>query len=372
MTPHPATVSIESLPADGGHKVCGVGGVTRLVDYLKARLVLVPVNEVGDLITSGFVRIAIAGRSVIGRTIDLVADGDRICIDVAALAALEAALRWNPPWDHPLAVHHEDDDLLVVEKPAGMHVHPLGDKRERTLVNALVFRAGGRAGHAWANWRPHVVQRLDCVVSGMLVVAKHAAAKAALVRAQKAGTLQRTYRAMVRGRIEGDAGIIDAPVGRDPARGGRRCILSTPHGGRSAVTHWTVVERHADRTLVELQPQTGRTHQLRVHLASRGHPIVGDRLYERGWSPDAAARETRAAAEAEADGNSSPAAEAAPDGSSSRAAPARRADDPVFAIALHATALRLVHPRTGERLFLCAVPPAGFGFEPSAVADSMP
>ena len=111
------------------HVVRGVAGVARLVDYLKERLALVPVTEVGDLITSGFVMIGIGDGEVSGRTGDLVADGDRISIAERALAALEASGRWNPPWQQPLTMRHEDDDLIVVEKPAGMHVHPLGDRR---------------------------------------------------------------------------------------------------------------------------------------------------------------------------------------------------------------------------------------------------
>ena len=350
MTPPRLTVSALHAADDPAHVVCGAGSGARLVDYLKARLVLVPVNEVGDLITSGFVRIATATGSVVGRTADPVADGDRIAIDPRALAALEALLRWNPPWDHPLVVHHEDDDLLVVEKPAGMHVHPLGDKREHTLVNALVFHAGGRAHEPWARWRPHVVQRLDCVVSGMLVIAKNAAVKAALVRAQKAGRLQRTYRAMVQGRIAGDHGEIDAPVGRDPAHGGRRCILPAQQGGQPAVTRWNVLERYGDRTLVELEPETGRTHQLRVHLASIGHPIVGDRLYE-----NARVDENAPAARPGASHGTS----MTPHAGADVAAPARLENG--AAIALHATALRLAHPRTRALLFFCALPPDDFG-----------
>ena len=252
-----------------------------------------------------------------GRTIDLVANGDTISIDSAELARLEASARWNPPWDHELAILHEDDELVVLDKPAGMHVHPLGDRREHTLVNALVHHAGGRSGGAWAAWRPHVVQRLDCVVSGVLVVAKNATAKAALVRAQKKREIVRTYRALVVGRVADDEGVIDAPLGREPGRGYRRAVVAEEQGGRPALTRWKVVERFDGSTLVELEPETGRTHQLRAHLASIGHPIVDDHLYAQR----------------------SPAEE-----------PLRLGDAPMAPIALHATHLALRHPRSGESL----------------------
>jgi 23S rRNA pseudouridine1911/1915/1917 synthase len=314
------------------HVVHGVTGTTRLVDYLKDRLILVPVTEVGDLITSGLVRIDLPGGSVTGRTIDLVADGDRIAIDGPALAALEAASRWNPSWDHPVTIHHEDDDVLVVEKPAGMHVHPLSFRREHTLVNALVFHAGAREGRPWGNWRPHTVQRLDGVVSGLLVVAKSAAAKATLVRAQQQRELSRGYLAMVAGRVSTEGGIIDAAVGRDPAQVGRRCVLAVEQGGRRAITLWKVRSRFDDRTLVELNPETGRTHQLRVHMASLGHPILGDLLYDAPpLDPDAAG------------------------------------------IALHATEVSLRHPRSGELLVVRSAPPAGFGlYDSTASGDASP
>ncbi|MFN2424910.1 MAG: RluA family pseudouridine synthase [Candidatus Binatia bacterium] len=309
------------------HTVNGVAGVARLVDYMKDRLALVPVIEVGDLITSGFVTIAVGDNEVSGRTVDLVADGDRLSIDTSALARLEAAGRWNPPWPCELSIVHEDDELVVVEKPACMHVHPLGDSREHTLVNALVHYAGGRSADPWARWRPHAAQRLDAVVSGLLVVAKSAETKAALVRAQMKREIQRIYRALVIGHVDAEGGVIDSPLGREPGRF-RRGVVELGDGGRHAVTRWITVERFADRTLVELTPETGRTHQLRAHLASIGHPIVGDHLY----SLLAASEE-----------------------------PARLDNATMTPIALHATRLRLRHPRTHEMLELESPLPATFG-----------
>jgi len=314
------------------HVVHGVTGSARVVDYMKDRLALVPVTEIGDLITSGRVVISTRGEDpdaprAPARTMDPVSDGDCIAIHDVALAALESASRWNPPWDHPLVVLHEDDDLLVVVKPAGMHVHPLGDRREHTLVNALVHHAGGRPGRPWAAWRPHAVQRLDVVVSGLLLVAKNAACKAELVRAQKRKAIRRTYRAMVSGVVASEGGVIDAPIGREPGRGYRRAVLPVESGGQEALTRWKRIETLADRTLVELQPESGRTHQLRVHLASLGHPIVDDGLY----AADAAETIDRLGIA------------------------------PIRPIALRATGLVFVHPKSGKELSFESPPPRDFG-----------
>lgn len=300
-----------------GHVVAGVLGAARLVDYLKERLAVVPITEIGRLITAGGV--FIGGRAQCGRTFDRIADGDSLRLDATALAQLAASGRWNPPWEHGLAIAYEDDDLLVVDKPAGMPVHPLGAWRDGTLLNALVFHAGARPEQPWASWRPHLLQRLDHGVSGLLVVAKSAAVKATLVRAQKQHAIVRSYCALVTGRITAESGVIDAPLGREPGSGYRRAIVPLAAGGATAITRWRVLECYPDRTLVALQPETGRTHQLRVHLASLGHPIVGDDLY------------ARRAPEAEP-----------PWGGEARSR----------AIALHARHLRFEHPRSGKLLEL--------------------
>ncbi len=336
------------------HTASHVPAGARLVDYMKSRLTLVPVTDVGDLITTGHTWIragrgsdAARGDWIRGRTVDLVADGDGIAIAASALDDLRDSSRWTPPWPVPLAILHEDEDLVVLNKPAQMHVHPLGDRREHTLVNALVHHAGGGSEGPWALWRPHAVQRLDFVVSGVIAVAKSAEAKASLVRAQKRRGIERTYVALVRGNIGDDRGVVDAPVGREPGRGYRRAIVRESDGGQRAVTRWSVLERFGDSTLVEVAPETGRTHQIRVHLAHLGHPIVGDWLYAGNAADSVPSR-----IGTESDRESSPVVA----GSSATSATDGRA--PSAEIALHAIRLRLPHPRSGEMVTVESPPPS--------------
>ena len=170
-----------------------------------------------------------------------------------------------------LSIVHEDDDVLVVDKPAGLVVHPGSGNWSGTMLNALLHHAPALAALA----RAGLVHRLDKDTSGLLVVAKNEAAQASLVRQLQARTVKRSYLALARGKIERE-GVVDAPVGRHPKSRTRMAVVAS---GKPAVTHYRVKKRFAAHTLLECDLETGRTHQIRVHLASIGHPIEGDPVY---------------------------------------------------------------------------------------------
>jgi len=170
-----------------------------------------------------------------------------------------------------LQVLHEDDDVLVLDKPAGLVVHPGSGNWAGTLLNALLHHAPALEHLA----RAGIVHRLDKDTSGLLVVARNEPAQLSLVRQLQARTVKRTYLALARGKVE-RAGKVDAPIGRHPVHRTRMAVVE---GGKPAVTHYRVREAFAAHTLLECDLETGRTHQIRVHLASIGHPLEGDPVY---------------------------------------------------------------------------------------------
>lgn len=272
------------------HEVPSTAAGERFVDYVKAHLIAVPVNEIGDAITgAGGSRepdILLDGRAV--RTDHRLAAGQRITLLPSLEARLTAENRHTPPSeDVPLEVLHESDGLIVLNKPAGIHVHPVGRYRDATLLNALVHRAGARPGNPWGAWRPHPAHRLDRPVSGILVVAKSNEASGALNELQMRGELSRRYLVWVRGAITEESGTVRLPVGRDPEFDYRRGVVPVADGGQDAVTHWNLRERRPDRTCLEIDLETGRTHQIRVHMTAIGHRVCGDSLYLTPAGPSA-------------------------------------------------------------------------------------
>ncbi|HLX35015.1 MAG TPA: RluA family pseudouridine synthase [Candidatus Limnocylindrales bacterium] len=187
-----------------------------------------------------------------------------------------------PQPEIPVDVVYEDGDILIVDKPAGLVVHPAPGHAAGTLVNALLGRAGPEAfGGIAGVRRPGIVHRLDRDTSGLLMVARHDAAQASLMAQLKGRRVKKTYLALVQGDVAAAVGRIEAPIGRDPRHRTRMAVVED---GRPATTGYRVRERLGGWTLLELDLVTGRTHQIRVHLAAIGHPVAGDPLYGTGTS----------------------------------------------------------------------------------------
>ncbi len=178
------------------------------------------------------------------------------------------------PEDIPLSIRFEDDEILVIDKPAGLVVHPGSGNWSGTLMNALLHHVPGIAEVP----RAGIVHRLDKETSGLLVVAKTLAAQTDLVRQLQARTVKRQYLAVVAGQVK-PSGKVDAPIGRHPLQRIKMAVVPESRGGKPAVTHFRLLEQFAHCALVECTLETGRTHQIRVHMASLKHPLVGDPVY---------------------------------------------------------------------------------------------
>ncbi|MDD4850931.1 MAG: RluA family pseudouridine synthase, partial [Gemmiger sp.] len=177
----------------------------------------------------------------------------------------------------PLAVVYEDAHLLVVDKPKGMVVHPAPGNPDGTLVNALLWHCGGNLSQMGGPHRPGIVHRIDKDTSGLLVVAKDDATHQGLSEQMGVHSIHRVYQAVVYGNLKEDAGFVEAPIGRDPHD--RKKMAVTAAHAKYAYTGWQVLERFGNFTWVACQLKTGRTHQIRVHMASIGHPLAGDPVY---------------------------------------------------------------------------------------------
>ena len=238
-----------------------------------------------------------------------ISGGETVTVDVPQLR--ETAL---PPQDIPLDVVYEDDDVIVVNKPTGLVVHPAPGHPDGTLVNALLHHCGDSLSGIGGEKRPGIVHRIDRDTSGLIIAAKNDAAHLALSAQLKDHSLSRTYECLVTGNMKQDSGTVDAPIGRSSADRKKMAVVPT---GRRAVTHWEVVARYPGVTHLRCRLETGRTHQIRVHMAYIGHPILGDTVYG-----------------------------------------AKKPVPGLTGQCLHATGLRFVHPRTGEPVELhCPLPP---------------
>lgn len=214
----------------------------------------------------------------------------------------------------PLDVVYEDDDVIVVNKPVGLVVHPAPGHPDGTLVNALLHHCGDSLSGVGGEKRPGIVHRIDRDTSGLIIAAKNDAAHLGLAAQLSDHTLARTYECLVAGNLKEDSGTVDAPIGRHPAD--RKRMTVTQRNSRHAVTHWEVIARYPGVTHVRCHLETGRTHQIRVHMAYIGHPILGDTVY-----------------------------------GSKKPVPGLTGQ------CLHAVGLRFIHPRTGEAVELsCDLP----------------
>ena len=235
--------------------------------------------------------------------------GETVTVDVPQLR--ETAL---PPQDIPLDVVYEDDDVIVVNKPTGLVVHPAPGHPDGTLVNALLHHCGDSLSGIGGEKRPGIVHRIDRDTSGLIIAAKNDAAHLALSAQLKDHSLSRTYECLVTGNMKQDSGTVDAPIGRSSADRKKMAVVPT---GRRAVTHWEVVARYPGVTHLRCRLETGRTHQIRVHMAYIGHPILGDTVYG-----------------------------------------AKKPVPGLTGQCLHATGLCFIHPRTGDPVELhCPLPP---------------
>ncbi|NJD19871.1 MAG: RluA family pseudouridine synthase [Gemmatimonadetes bacterium] len=217
-------------------------------------------------------RVLVDGHAA--RKSERVESGSRVQVEIPPAEAVEML-----PEDIPISIAFEDEHLLVVDKAAGMVVHPAPGHRTGTLVNALLFHVRDLPG-VGGRLRPGIVHRLDRDTSGLLVVAKTDLAQVALADALRRRRVKRLYRAACWGHLEEPSLTVDAPIGRDPKDRKRMAVVE---GGRRAVTRVRVRERWLRADLLDVALQTGRTHQIRVHLAHIGHPVVGDRVYGARW-----------------------------------------------------------------------------------------
>lgn len=202
------------------------------------------------------------------------AGGERVRVAVPEPEEIEAE-----PENIPLDIVYEDADVAVINKPAGMVVHPAAGNPTGTLVNALLYHCKDSLSGVGGALRPGIVHRIDKDTSGLLVVAKNDAAHRALAAQLETHTVRRVYHAIVLGNLKADSGTVDAPVGRHPTDRKKMAVLRTPGAGKRAVTHYEVAERFGRFTYIRCRLETGRTHQIRVHMASLGHPLLGDPVY---------------------------------------------------------------------------------------------
>lgn len=277
---------------------------TRLDSFLAACLDGITRSAAARLIETNCV--LVNGKPA-GKSLKL-AGGEALSVSLPTPEPIEAL-----PQDIPLDVVYEDEDVIVVNKPVGLVVHPAPGHPDGTLVNALLHHCAGSLSGVGGQLRPGIVHRIDRDTSGLIIAAKNDAAHIGLAAQLSDHTLARTYECLASGNFREDSGTVDAPIDRHHSDRKKMAIVPD---GRRAVTHWEVIARYNGATHLRCRLETGRTHQIRVHLASIGHPILGDTVY----------------------GNKKPV-------------------PGLTGQCLHAVGLEFIHPRTGEKIALtCPIP----------------
>ena len=284
--------NIEIIAAEGG---------TRIDAWLSANVPDLTRNAAQRLLTEGMV--LVNGKPP--KKNYKISAGDAVIVTIPDIAEVPLV-----PQNIPLDIVFEDEDVVVVNKPRGMVVHPAPGHPDGTLVNALMYHCGDSLSGVGGEKRPGIVHRIDKDTSGLLIVAKNDAAHLALSAQLSDRSLSRVYRAVVVGNLKQDSGTVDAPIGRHP--NDRKKMAVTHQNSRNAVTHWSVLERYRGYTHVRCKLETGRTHQIRVHMAHIGHPLLGDEVYGHAKLPEKG----------------------------------------LVGQCLHAKELQFIHPRTGEAVHL--------------------
>lgn len=240
---------------------------TRIDKYISDNIALTR-SAVQGLISKGAVT---ADGKAISKNYKL-RGGEVITVEIPEPEPMDAI-----PEDIPLNIVYEDDDLLVVNKPKGMVVHPAHGNYTGTLVNALLYHCGGSLSGINGVIRPGIVHRIDKNTSGLLIVAKNDASHLKLAEQIKAHSFTREYEAVVTGALKNTSGTVDAPIGRHKTDRKKMCV--TTENSRNAITHYEVLKQYGGYAHVRLRLETGRTHQIRVHMAYIGHPVLGDDVY---------------------------------------------------------------------------------------------